>query len=153
MTIIRRVVDSQHRCPIINHASKEATFMMEVADLAAKQSNDHKIKVGAVIAKDRNILAYGYNGTASGTSNIMRDENDKTLPTVIHAEQNAIAKLAKSTQSGVGATLYCTHLPCMTCALSVIQAGIERVYFRTNYKDLQALKLFNQCGVEVFQVT
>ena len=126
--------------------------MLDVAKRASEESYDSKTRVGAVIAKDRNILAYGYNGTATGTSNVMRDSNGKTLSTVIHAEQNALAKLAKSTQSGDGAAMYCTHFPCMNCALSIIQAGITNVYYHNDYKDMTALDLFKSSGVTTHKV-
>lgn len=134
-----------------NHI-KEHKFMMDIAQRVAQESYDYKTKVGAVIAKDRNILAYGYNGTVTGSDNTMRDCKGLPLSTVVHAEQNAIAKLAKSTQSGEGATLYCTLFPCMSCALSVIQAGITRVIYERRYKKNEALKLLIDSGVEVFQI-
>jgi len=133
-------------------SDKEVKFMIDVAYRASKESYDYKTRVGAVIAKDRNILAYGYNGTATGVSNLMRDINGKTLSTVIHAEQNALAKLAKSTQSGDGAAMYCTHFPCMNCALSIIQAGITSVYYHIDYKDMTALELFENSGVKTHKV-
>lgn len=126
--------------------------MMDVAVRAGQDSNDVKHKVGAVIAKGRNILAYGYNGTASGTANVMRTKG-KTLPTVIHAEQNALAKLARSTQSGEGSAIYCTLFPCMSCALSIVQAGIKVVYYKNDYKCMDALALFEECGIEVVNLT
>jgi len=126
--------------------------MLDVAKRASEESHDYKVRVGAVIAKDRNILAYGYNGTATGSSNVMRDNRGKTMSTVIHAEQNALAKLAKSTQSGDGAAMYCTHFPCMNCALSIIQAGIKTVYYHNDYKDMTALKLFKDSGVTTHKV-
>jgi len=129
--------------------SREANFMMDVAYRVADESRDTKVKVGCVIAKDRNILSYGYNGTPSGYNNAMRDEYNKTLPTVIHAEQNALAKLAKSTQSGEEAVLYCTVFPCMTCALSLIQAGIREVYYREEYKDMGAMEVFDALNIKV----
>lgn len=127
--------------------------MMDVAERAGQESNDVKHKVGAVIAKDRNILSYGYNGTASGTANVMRGDNGKTLPTVIHAEQNALAKLARSTHSGEGSAIYCTLFPCMSCALSIVQAGIKVVYYKNEYKCMDALALFEECGIEVVNLT
>ena len=133
-------------------SDKEVKFMMDVAYRASKESNDDKVRVGAVVAKDRNILAYGYNGTASGSNNVMRGSDGKTLPTVIHAEQNAIAKLAKSTQSGEGAAMFSTHFPCMNCALSIIQAGITDVYYHIDYKCMSALALFEECGVKTHKV-
>lgn len=131
---------------------REIKFMMDVAERVAEESYDPKTQVGAVIAKKRNILSYGYNGTASGSTNTMRTEEGALLSTVIHAEQNAIAKLAKSTDSGEGAVLYCNLFPCMNCALSVIQAGIKKIYFKTNYKNNEALELLWECGVSVYKI-
>jgi dCMP deaminase len=132
--------------------NREVKFMMDVAHRVAEESRDLKTKVGCVIAKDRNILAYGYNGTPAGYDNTMRDENLKTLPTVIHAEQNALAKLARSTQSGEGAVLYCTLLPCMSCALSLVQAGISEVYYSKDYKDSGSLEVFAKLNIKTTKV-
>lgn len=129
--------------------SRETEFMMDVAHRVSEESRDNKVKVGCVIAKDRNILSYGYNGTPTGYNNQMRDENNKTLACVIHAEQNALAKLAKSTQSGDNATAYCTVFPCMSCALSLIQAGIKSVYYSRDYKNMDALELFSALNINV----
>jgi len=131
--------------------SREVKFMMDVARRVAQESRDYKVKVGCVIAKDNNILAYGYNGTPSGYDNTMRDNQGKTLPTVIHAEQNALAKLAKSTQSGAGAILYCTLLPCTTCAMSLIQAGVSKIYYAESYRDTGALAMFDALGITLIQ--
>jgi dCMP deaminase len=131
---------------------KEHRFMMDVAQRVADESHDLKTKVGAVIAKDRNILSYGYNGTVHGSSNAMRCSDNKCLDTVIHAEMNALAKLAMSTQSGKGATLYCTLFPCMPCSLSLIQAGIDTVIFERNYKGNVAEDLLRSSNVKVFKL-
>jgi dCMP deaminase len=135
-----------------DNSLKEHKFMMDIAQRVADESYDYKTRVGAVISKDRNILAYGYNGTVAGSDNTMRDPNGFPLCTVVHAEQNAIAKLAKSTQSGEGATLYTTLFPCMSCALSIIQSGITKVIYKKRYKKNEALKLLVESGVQVFQI-
>lgn len=135
----------------IRISEKEIAFMMDVADRVAEESHDYKTKVGAVIAKDRNILSYGYNGTVTGADNTMRCEDGHCLDTVIHAEQNAIAKLAKSTQSGAGATVYTTLFPCMTCALSLIQAGITTVVFKNDYKGNKAQSLLLDSGIKLYK--
>jgi len=131
---------------------KEHRFMMDIAQRVADESYDPKTKVGAVIAKDRNILSYGYNGTVSGSSNVMRCEHNKVLDTVIHAEMNALAKLAMSTHSGEGATLYCTLFPCVGCSLSLIQAGIDTVIFERDYKGNQAEELLRSSNVKLFKL-
>jgi dCMP deaminase len=137
---------------IMNPRLKEHRFMMDIAQRVANESHDPKTKVGAVIAKDRNILSYGYNGTVHGSSNVMRCGDNKCLDTVIHAEMNALAKLAMSTQSGKGATLYCTLFPCMPCSLSLIQAGIDTVIFERNYKGNVAEDLLRSSNVKVFKL-
>jgi dCMP deaminase len=130
---------------------KEVTFMMDVAARVSGESHDYKTKVGAVIAKDRNILAYGYNGTVTGLDNTMRDKEGICLDTVVHAEQNAIAKLARSTQSGVGATAYCTLFPCMSCALSLVQAGISTIIYRDDHKGNKATDLLLDSNIQLFK--
>jgi len=126
--------------------------MMDIATRISMESYDCKTKVGAVIAKDTNILSYGYNGTVAGSDNTMRDADGKCLDTVIHAEQNAIAKLAKSTLSGEGATMYCTLFPCMNCSLSLIQAGINTVIYLNDYKGNQAEGLLISSGVKIIKL-
>jgi dCMP deaminase len=136
----------------LNPRLKEHRFMMDIAQRVADESHDPKTKVGAVIAKDRNILSYGYNGTVHGASNTMRCSDNKCLDTVIHAEMNALAKLARSTQSGEGATLYCTLFPCMPCSLSLIQAGIDTVIFENDYKGNQAEELLRSSNIKLFKL-
>ena len=137
---------------VMNPRLKEHRFMMDIAQRVADESHDPKTKVGAVIAKDRNILAYGYNGTVRGSSNVMRCSDNKCLDTVIHAEMNALAKLAMSTQSGAGATLYCTLFPCMPCSLSLIQAGIDTVIYENDYKGNVAEDLLRSSNVKLFKL-
>jgi dCMP deaminase len=127
-------------------------LMMDIATRISMESYDYKTKVGAVIAKGTNILSYGYNGTVAGSDNTMRDSNGKCLDTVIHAEQNAIAKLAKSTLSGEGATMYCTLFPCMNCSLSLIQAGINTVIYLNDYKGNQSEGLLISSGVKIIKL-
>jgi len=128
---------------------KEDLFMMDIAVRVSEESRDEKVSVGCVIAKDRNILAYGYNGTPSGYPNEMRDVHGATLSCVIHAEQNALAKLAKSTQSGEGASVYTTLFPCMNCAMSLVQAGVTHIYYKNHYKNMDALELFSALNINV----
>ena len=109
-------------------------FYMGIAEKAAELSYEDERKVGCVIVKDGNILSFSYNGTPPGTSNIMRDADGRTLPLVLHAETNAIAKVAQSHESTKGATVYTTYSPCMECAKAIYQAGIERVVFGDLYK-------------------
>jgi len=108
---------------------------MGLADYVSLRSKDHERKVGAVIVKDGNILSFSYNGTVPGDSNIMRDADGKALPTVLHAESNAIAKVAQSMSSTLGSTLYTTLSPCFECAKLIYQVGIARVVWRDLYRS------------------
>jgi dCMP deaminase len=106
-------------------------------------------KVGALIVKDRMIISDGYNGTPSGFENICEDDHNDTKWYVLHAEANAILKVAASTQSGKGATLYITLSPCKECSKLIHQSGIKRVVFSTAYKDLSGVEFLRKAGVEV----
>lgn len=106
---------------------------MDVAERFAQLSHAQRAKVGAIIVKDDRIISIGYNGMPSGWENVC-EEDGKTKPQVLHAETNAIAKLAQSSESGKDAILFCTHLPCMECAKLIYQSGIKEVYYREEYK-------------------
>ena len=106
---------------------------MDVAERFAQLSYAQRAKVGAIIVKDDRIISIGYNGMPSGWDNVCETEG-RTNPEVLHAETNAIAKLAQSGESGKDATLFCTHLPCMDCAKLIYQSGITHVYYREEYK-------------------
>ena len=104
------------------------------------------------MVKNDRIVTIGYNGTPSGWTNECEDENYKTKPEVIHAEANAIAKLAKSTESGEGAVMFLTHAPCMDCAKQVYTAGISKVYYKNSYRSTDGIDFLNKCKVEVEQL-
>lgn len=125
---------------------------LKVAGIWAENSYCNRRKVGALIVKDRMIISDGYNGTPSGFPNICEDENGVTYPYVLHAEANAITKVAKSNNSSVGATLYVTAAPCMECAKLIIQAGIIRVVYRDAYHLTDGLELLKRVGIEVLQI-
>jgi dCMP deaminase len=108
--------------------------------------------VGALIVKDKMIISDGYNGTPSGFENICEDENGITKPYVLHAEANAITKLAKSSHNGTGATLYITASPCIECAKLIIQSGIKRVVYCDSYHSRDGLELLERIGIETMQV-
>lgn len=110
-------------------------------------------KVGAIIVKDRMIISDGYNGTPSGFENCCEDEEGATKWYVLHAEANAILKVAKSTQSCENATLYITMSPCKDCSKLIHQAGITRVVYLHNYKDEEGIDFLRKAGVEVIQLT
>jgi dCMP deaminase len=122
---------------------------MRMAQEWAKLSHCQRKQVGALIVKDRMIIADGYNGAPTGFPNPCEDENGETNWYVLHAEANAITKLARSNNSAVGATLYITLSPCRECAKLIHQAGIERVVFARAYRDDSGLQFLNQAGVEI----
>ena len=125
---------------------------LQMAAVWAQNSYCKRRKVGALLVKDRMIISDGYNGTPSGFENICEDENGVTKPYVLHAEANAITKVAKSGNSSQGATLYVTASPCMECAKLIIQAGITRVVYRDEYRLTDGVDLLRKAGVEVEKV-
>lgn len=108
-------------------------------------------QVGALMVKDKMIISDGYNGTPSGFENVC-EEGDKTKPYVLHAEANAISKVAKSNNSSMGATMYITASPCIECAKLIIQAGISRVVYSEEYRSAEGIDLLRRAGIEVDQV-
>ena len=126
----------------------------------AKLSHARRLQVGAVIVKDDTVISYGYNGMPAGWDNDCEDkvwtqDGDytlKTKPEVLHAESNAIAKLARSSNSGIGADLFVTHSPCIECAKLVFQAGIKRVWFSTEYRDNTGVDFLVNSGIEVNKI-
>ena len=130
---------------------KNQTLYMDIATLVAKESKCMRLNVGAVIVKDRNVIAFGYNGTPHGFPNVCELDN-VTKPEVIHAEANAILKAARSTESTEGATLFCTHSCCVECAKMIIQSGITHFIYKTQYRDDTGLRLLQRAGIEVEQM-
>ena len=122
---------------------------IEMAHVWAKNSYCDRRQVGALIVKDRMIISDGYNGTPSGFENICEDETGTTKPYVLHAEANAITKVAKSNNSSEGATLYITDSPCVECAKLIIQAGIVRVVYDKKYRITDGLDLLDRTGILV----
>lgn len=125
---------------------------LKMADIWAQNSYCKRRQVGALIVKEKMIISDGYNGTPSGFENICEDENNKTKPYVLHAEANAITKVAKSNNSSDGATLYVTSSPCLECSKLIIQAGIKRVVFTENYRLEDGINLLKRANIEVVQV-
>jgi dCMP deaminase len=126
---------------------------LKIAREWSKLSYCQRKQVGAIIVKDRMIISDGYNGTPSGFENCCEDEQGKTQWYVLHAEANAILKVAKSTQTCDGATLYITMSPCKDCSKLIHQAGIKRVVFIEAYKDDEGIQFLNRAGVEVEQIS
>lgn len=125
---------------------------LKMADIWAQNSYCKRRQVGALIVKDKMIISDGYNGTPSGFENVCEDENNKTKPYVLHAEANAISKVAKSGNSSDGATLYVTSSPCLECSKLIIQAGIKRVVFTESYRLEDGINLLKRADIEVKQV-
>ena len=124
-----------------------------MARVWATNSYCKRRQVGALIVKDRMIISDGYNGTPSGFENDCEDENNRSKPYVLHAEANAITKVAKSNNSSEGATLYITASPCMDCAKLIIQAGIIRVVYADEYRIIDGIELLEKAGIEVVQLS
>jgi len=136
-------------------AKKSAKFdrsYLEMAHVWAKNSYCKRRQVGALIVKNRMIISDGYNGTPSGFENVCEDETGSTKQYVLHAEANAITKVAQSNNSSEGATLYVTDSPCIECSKLIIQAGISRVVYDRKYRITEGLDLLRRAGVEVEQL-
>jgi dCMP deaminase len=137
---------------------------MDVAERFAELSSARRLHVGAIVVKDDRIISIGYNGMPSGWDNdceleIYEDNGDdepvtilKSKPEVLHAETNAIAKLAKSTESGSNATMFITHSPCLDCAKLIFQSGISSVFYRDSYRSKDGIQFLTKSGVTVTQI-
>jgi dCMP deaminase len=125
---------------------------LEMARIWSQNSYCKRKQVGALIVKDKMIISDGYNGTPSGFENNCEDEDNKTKPYVLHAEANAITKVAKSNNSSENATLYITTSPCLECSKLIIQSGIRRVVFNDKYRNEDGLKLLERAGIEIIQL-
>ena len=140
---------------------------MKTAATFAELSHARRLHVGAIVVKDDRIISIGYNGMPAGWDNNCEDESVelysghegaihrtvlKTRPEVLHAESNAISKLARSSESGEGATMFITHAPCMDCSKLIYQSGIRSVYFGSAYRDDSGVKFLKACGIEVEQL-
>ena len=125
---------------------------LRMARIWAENSYCERRKVGAIIVKDQMIISDGYNGTPSGFENVCEDENGITKPYVLHAEANAISKVARSNNSSEGSTLYITASPCLECAKLIIQAGIKRVVFNELYRITDGIDLIKRAGIECVQI-
>lgn len=120
---------------------------MDVAERFAQLSSAQRLQVGAIVVKDDRIISIGYNGMPSGWDNCCEDEQNKTKPEVLHAEMNALMKLAKSSESGDNATMFITHSPCIECAKLIYQSGIATVYYKTEYRSTQGVDFLKKSGV------
>ncbi len=125
---------------------------LRMAGIWAENSYCQRRKVGAIIVKNQMIISDGYNGTPSGFENVCEDETGLTKPYVLHAEANAITKVARSNNSSDGSTLYVTASPCLECSKLIIQAGIKRVVFNELYRILDGIELLERAGVECVHI-
>lgn len=125
---------------------------LRMARIWAENSYCERRKVGALVVKDKTIISDGYNGTPSGFENVCEDENNITKPYVLHAEANAITKLARSSNNSDGSTLYVTAAPCIECSKLIIQAGIKRVVYGEKYRLDDGIKLLTKANIEVVQI-
>ena len=134
---------------------------MKAAEGYSELSYAKRLKVGAIITKDDRVISIGYNGTPAGWDNNCEDEirypdtegiTLKTKPEVLHAEANAIGKLARSSESGINATMYLTHSPCFDCAKLIHVAGINKVFYRTEYRNTDGIEFLNKCNIEVEKI-
>ena len=134
---------------------------MDTAERFAELSSAKRLQVGAVVVKDNRIISIGYNGMPSGWTNECENivqHSDDTVTTVtkdevIHAEANAILKLARDGESGYGSSLFCTHAPCIHCSKLIHGAGISKVYYRDTYRDSIGLEFLEKCNIEIERVT
>ena len=133
---------------------------MKTAETFAECSTAKRAKVGAIIVKDDRIISIGYNGMPSGWDNNCENEIGvhkgepvlKTKPQVLHAEMNAISKVARSSESSQDAVMFITHAPCHDCAKMIYQSGISSVYYRTTYRDSTGIEFLEQCNIPVTQI-
>ena len=133
---------------------------MQTAKIFAELSHARRLHVGASVVKDDRIISIGYNGMPAGGDNNCEDKvwditgnyELKTKSDVLHAESNAISKLARSSESGDGATMFITHAPCMDCSKLIYQSGIKKVYFGQAYRDTSGIEFLNKCKVTVEQI-
>ena len=142
---------------------KLAAAYMSTAEIFAELSHARRLHVGAIVVKDDRIISIGYNGMPAGWDNNCEYEVEteagddveivlKTRPEVLHAESNAISKLAKSSESGLGATIFITHAPCLDCAKLIYQSGINSVFYRHSYRSDDGIKFLKQSRVTVEQL-
>ena len=138
---------------IMEHKQSELdNRYIRMAHIWGENSYCRRRQVGALIVKDKMIISDGYNGTPTGFPNVCEDENNVSLPYVLHAEANAITKIARSGNNSDGATLYVTDSPCIECSKLIIQSGIRRVVYDREYRLTDGLDLLRRAGIEVVRI-
>lgn len=130
---------------------KHIKAYMECAEAFAKCSPARRLKVGSVLVKNNRIISCGYNALAEHVNGDCEDENGKTRPEVRHSEANALKGLIKSSESAVGATLFCTHSSCKMCAIDIVDAGITRVFYKDEFRESDGIEYLRNNGVEVIK--
>lgn len=125
---------------------------LDIARNIAYMSHAQIKKVGCILVKDQRIISTGYNGTPNGFDNCCEEDSIKTKPEVLHAESNAIAKCAKSTESSLNSILYTTLSPCFDCAKLIIQAGISEVYYRETYRNISGIQLLIKANIKITKI-
>ena len=150
-TIKNNTLDSQ-----LDFESKEIRsdlIYLKMAETWGSSSHCKRMQVGCLVVKNKSIISDGYNGSPSGFPNVCESEDMVTLPYVLHAEANAITKLAKSTQSSMGSTMYVTLSPCYECAKLIIQSGIKRIVFCEVYRNTEPLLFLSDGGIEITRIS
>ena len=156
---IRKNVDEQESyeitvgkiSDIVSHRSDE--IYLEMSGVWSKNSHCKRMQVGCLIVKNKSIISDGYNGSPSGFPNVCESDTNDTLPYVLHAEANAITKLARGTQSSNNSTLYVTLSPCFECSKLIIQSGIKRVLFSEVYRKPESIAFLAEAGIEIIKLT
>lgn len=138
-------------CPDQKQFQLDVVYL-KMAKEWATNSHCKRSQVGCLVVKNKTIISDGYNGTPTGFPNICEDENNNTLSSVLHAEANAITKLAMNTVTSMGSTMYVTLSPCFDCAKLIIQSGIKRIVFSELYRKTESLELLNQAGIEIVYI-
>ena len=140
---------------------KFVPMYMEIAEIVSKQSSAKRLQVGAIVVKDDRVISIGYNGMPAGWTNeceeVIEQHEDggqvtRTKDEVIHAEANAIAKLARGTESGDGSEMFLTHAPCIHCAKQIYTAGVKKLYYRNTYRDTKGIEFLGKCGVDIEKI-
>lgn len=142
---------TKFNCPDKKQFNLDVVYL-RMAKEWSKNSHCKRSQVGCLVVKDKTIISDGYNGTPTGFPNICENENNETLPYVLHAEANAITKLAKNTVTSQGSTMYVTLSPCYDCTKLIIQSGIKRIVFCEIYRKTDSLELLNQAGIEIVYI-
>lgn len=140
-------------CPHLSMKPKYILAHMAAAEVYAQTSSANRLKVGALVVKQDTPIAIGINGTPRGVDNVCEDAEGHTLGHVRHAEIAALSKLVRSHESAEGASLFVTHMPCLACAYSIVDAGIAEVFYRNPYRDLSGLRWLLHNQVRVYSVT